>query len=1077
MQIGILGPLVVSDGGRDLPVSGSRLRRLLTRFAVDADRTVPSAELVEAVWPDDPPQDVANSLQSLVSRLRRALGDPRLIQQLPTGYRLDLAPGAIDAGVFTELATTGRAALRSGNPRAARDTLMTGLRLWRGAPLVDADDAAYTIAPAARWDELRLTALGDMIDAELQLGNGAAMVVNLEMLVEDHPLREQFVGQLMKALAASGRTADALTAYQALRDRLADLLGADPGPEVQAVHLALLRGDGEPDAHQGTPVRRTNLRTAVSSFVGREAELARVAMLVQAGRLTTIVGPGGAGKTRLAVQAAAPWVDRCRGGVWLVELAPVTDEATIAGAVLSALGLRDARILERRSDWSSGIGATERVFETLADSDALLVIDNCEHLIAGVAELVAEILARCPQVRVLATSREPLGIAGEALCSIPPLGLPPENATPEQAAGYPAVALLVARGSAASAEFTLDAQTVGPVIDIVRRLDGLPLAIELAAARLRVLPVSEISARLGDRFRLLAGGLRTSVARHRTLRAVVEWSWDLLTDREKLLAERLSVFPAGATVDAATEICSDAAIPAAEVADLLLALVDKSLLQIVHDRTVRYRMLETIREYGVERLDERGELAAARTAHSDYFEALTHRLSPVLRTAEQLDALAELTDERDNILAALRYLGDSGYPERVLELVLDLGWFWNITGSHTETLIWTEFALQASEGIESPSRTKAEAGRMLAAMATSAGRPDEEWTGVEEAMRETGRRLRLIDDGTDPMTLVVRLVVAFFGEDDEEIETLLATGRASADPWIRAVTGSTHVMLLENLGDVAGMRREVEDAYDAFTEIGDRWGLAQVLTARANILSQDGDLDGAVCDYLQALQYLTELGTTEDDMQVHLRLATLRLRQGNFPAARAEVVLVRTGAAGQPPTTERSLLADIATAAIALAQGALDEARTVAADLRVRTYQGSRQNPLFGHVLALVGGACAMVAVRTGDLPTAADDLLRAYVAAVTTHDRPILAGVGVSIAAFAEATGRPRDAAEMLGAAARLRGSDDPDDLNIARLRASLQAALGVEDYRSAYAVGRALPAEQATTRIDPAPLIAGMR
>jgi predicted ATPase/DNA-binding SARP family transcriptional activator len=1086
VQIGILGPLEVhGDGGQAVAIAGSRLRRLLTRLALDAGRVVPAAELVEAVWVDDPPHDVANALQSLVSRLRRALGDPALVQQVAAGYRLDLPREQVDAYTFVERAATGRRALQSGDPRGASALLASALRCWRGSPLADADDAPYAAAPIARWDEIRLSAAADRIEAELQLGNAAAVVPELEELVAANPLRERFVGQLMTALAGTGRTADALAAYESLRGRLADLLGADPGPDLQAQHLALLRGERQAAAEPSPAARRTNLRSAVSSFIGREAELARIGELVAGNRLTTIVGPGGAGKTRLATEAAAPLTERYRDGVWLVELAPVTDESAIAQAVLGAFGLRDTRILDRRSEMGSGMTAVERVFDTLADSDALLVIDNCEHLIGGVAEFAESLLSRCPQVRALATSREPLGLPGEALVSIPPLGLPPADATPEQATGYPAVQLLLARGRASSAEFVLDEHTVRPVIDIVRRLDGLPLAIELAAARLRVLPVTQIAERLGDRFRLLAGGMRTSVARHRTLRAVVEWSWDLLTPQERLLAERLAVFPAGATVESAAAVCApcgadDAPDPgglaAADIPDLLLALVDKSLLQVVRDgsafTSVRYRMLETIREYGVERLDERGELAAARGRHAAFFAALAHRLDPVLRTAGQLEALAEITAERDNMLAAVRYLGDSADGEAALQLVRDLSWYWNITGGHSELAVWSEFVLDATEGLDSPNRVRVEAVRLLARLG-SVPRPEDTWEAVQAELGRVGAELAEIGDPIDPPTMLTRIYIGFFGQGGTLVDELFQLGRSSPDPWIRAMTLSIHVMYLENNGDVDRMRTEVDEAYAAFSAIGDRWGLSSLLGVRAGIRSMDGDIDGATADYQQALAYLDQLGSTEDDMLVHLRMAGLRLRQHDFAGAREHVAAVRTGRPGKPIPMERVLLGDAASISILVAEGAVEEANERAAELRRRVPEQATANPMYGHLLTLVGAVCSMPAVLSGDLATAEADLLRAYPAAVSTADHPLMAGVAVSVAALADALGRPQDGAEILGAAAVLRGADDHGDVGIGMVRDRLIQALGQQAYQEAYDAGRSLSQDTAAKRIDPALLL----
>ncbi len=466
MQIAVLGPLEVRVGDRVVPVAGARLRRLLSRLAVDAGRPVSTGELVEAVWPDDPPTDVTNSLQSLVSRLRRGLGDAGLIQQVPTGYRLAVDAADVDAVAFTTLAATGRARLRAGDALGAKTALVEALAFWRGVPLVDAEDAPYSGALLARWEQERLAALGDRIDADLQLGAGAEVIGELEELVAAYPLHEQFVSRLMSALAAAGRTADALAAYQSLRERLADELGTDPGPDIQAQHLQLLRGS-EPNPNPA-PVRHTNLRAEVSSFVGREAELARVAQLLDAGRLTTIVGPGGAGKTRLAEHAVdavgGPAARRCLDG-----RTRTGHRGDLAGArcALRAghAGQRHSRPTGRPAAGDDAGRPDVRHPRRLRCAAG---VDNCEHLIGGVADLVAEILQRCPAVRVLATSREPLGISGEALCAIPPLGLPPQEAAAGEAADYPAVQLLLARGTAARADFALTADTVRSIVQIVR---------------------------------------------------------------------------------------------------------------------------------------------------------------------------------------------------------------------------------------------------------------------------------------------------------------------------------------------------------------------------------------------------------------------------------------------------------------------------------------------------------------------------------------------------------------------------------------------------------------------------------
>ena len=399
-----------------------------------------------------------------------------------------------------------------------------------------------------------------------------------------------------RALAATGRQADALAAYEALRARLAGELGIDPGSEARAVHLEVLRGEIAAAPAPAGRVR-TNLRAQLTSFVGRTDEVARVGKALQAYRLITLVGPGGAGKTRLAAEVAAAVRDSApddaADGIWLAELAPVTDAADVPQAVLGAIGLRESRLLPDGTQRITSRDGRTRLLEGLADARALLVLDNCEHLIDACAHLADALLAHSPQLRIVATSREPLGITGESLFVVPPLD---ED---------PAVRLFADRAAAVRPDFSLDSESRPLVIDIVRRLDGLPLAIELAAARLRTLPLAEISRRLTDRFRLLTGGSRTALPRHRTLRAVVEWSWELLTPAERLLAERFSVFPAGATPAAVAAVCAGRGCAGAELTvgeadELLSSLVDKSLLQPLVDGT-RLRMLETIREYGAEK--------------------------------------------------------------------------------------------------------------------------------------------------------------------------------------------------------------------------------------------------------------------------------------------------------------------------------------------------------------------------------------------------------------------------------------------------------------------------------------------
>ena len=569
--------------------------------------------------------------------------------------------------------------------------------LWRGPALADAGEFA---APhAQRLERLQLDALVTRLTREVADDPAGGHVGLLEVLVASHPLDEKVTGLLMRALAATGRQAEALAAYEAIRGRLADELGIDPGAELRTVHLEVLRGEAaargatagreaglgsraaagngaaagqgvaghaappadgagtgrgsapNADAMPGGSRARTNLRAQLTSFVGREDDVARVVKALEQYRLVTLVGPGGTGKTRLAAEVAAVAAaggsdgtsadaDDVSDGVWLAELASVTDPADVPQSVLNSIGLREPRLLPDGAQRAGSRDARSRLLDGLADARALLVLDNCEHLIDACAHLADELLSHCPGLRIVATSREPLGITGESLLSIAPLSQPMPGVPAQEAVGFPAVRLFAERAAAVSPGFEVNDETVALVIDIVRRLDGLPLAIELAAARLRTLPLAEIARRLNDRFRLLTGGSRTALPRHRTLRAVVEWSWDLLTPEERLLAERFAVFPAGATPAAVAVVCAGpggaataagrARVDPADVDDLLSSLVDKSLLQPVREAPgaaareaggTRLRMLETVREYGSEQLAGRGELAELLRRHAVHYSA------------------------------------------------------------------------------------------------------------------------------------------------------------------------------------------------------------------------------------------------------------------------------------------------------------------------------------------------------------------------------------------------------------------------------------------------------------------------
>ena len=1024
MRVAILGPLEVhDDDGAAIAVAGARLRGLIARLALAGGQPVSTGALAEAVWDYAPPADVANALQTLVSRARRALGGAAVVEQSAAGYRLAVAPDDVDAVRFERLVAEGAVA--------------EALALWRGPALADAGDFAEAFA--RRLEDLRLDATVTFLARELDVGRAAACAGQLEELVGQHPLHEKLTGLLMRALAATGRQANALAVYQGLRTRLADELGIDPGPQLQAVHLEVLRGEiamAPPPADRA----RTNLRAQLTSFVGRRDDVVRLRKTLDSYRLVTLVGPGGAGKTRLAAEVAAGVRDDADGdtsdGIWMAELASVTDAADVPKAVLGSIGLRESRLLPDGSQRITSRDARTRLLEGLADARALLVLDNCEHLIEACAHLADALLARSPRLRIVATSREPLGITGESLFVVPPLG---ED---------PAVILFADRAAAVSPDFTLDGETRPLVIDIVNRLDGLPLAIELAAARLRTLPLAEISRRLADRFRLLTGGSRTALPRHRTLRAVVEWSWELLTPAERLLAERFSVFPAGATPASVAAVCTGGELAADEADELLSSLVDKSLLQPLADGT-RLRMLETIREYGAEKLAGRGEVGELRRRHAAHYTDLMREAAPRLLTRDQLSWLTPLRADRDNILAALRYWCDADEARNALNLAVSLSIMALLLGNETEMAEWTGEALAVPGEVDTGLRTIAEALHVVTSTMDPAGAQGK----GAEAYQGLAERLDAIDIEEYPVAGLLRPVYAVFVKDDQRLRDYLDQARAGRDDWLVAAGWLLVAAMAENYGNLDETRISAAEAVDRFRALGERWGLSMALRTIGNVTTLDGDLDGAVAAYTEAGHLLAELGHREDLFQVQLRLAEIAARRGDLAGARELSAAARSvggvGRVAHRPGHRRRVVGGFEVGC-----GDIDAARPYHAAAEGHLAGFGPAHPVRDHLEAMVAATGARIAIADGDVRAAREQADRSYRAAVAAQDMPLLAMASATTAELAQALGQPERAAELLGAVAVVRGADDPTDPTVVKLAPLLRTALGDDRYEACYAV-----------------------
>ncbi|GAA2470818.1 BTAD domain-containing putative transcriptional regulator [Streptomyces mauvecolor] len=855
MRYLLLGPMGI-DGAETAP-AGPRLRSLLAFLALNAGHTVPAERLVDALYGDEPPAGAPGALQSQVSRLRKSVA----IEYGPAGYRLVADPEDVDVLRFEQLARDGARAREAGDPGRAAVLLREALGLWRGPALADLAHAPFAAAQSARLEELRAGAVEELAEAELALGGDPSELLPwLREAVAAHPLRERLRGQLMRALRRGGRGAEALAEYETARTLLAEELGTDPSPELAAVHLSILRGE------EARTAPASRLPAQLTSFVGRDSELAVLVRLLGSSRLVTLIGTGGTGKTRLALEAAA----RLPGEVCFVDLSAATRTAL---AVRGALGLRD-----------SGADDPEAALvEALRDRAVLLILDNCEQIVEDAAALTHRLLSHCPGLRVLATSREALGITGESLRPVGPLDTDA------------AVRLFADRAVAVRPDFELDDSNSRTVQGICDSLDGLPLAVELAAARLRQLPLAEIADRLDDRFRLLSRGDRTKPERHRTLRAVVEWSWSLLGDEEREFAARLTVFAGGATAEAAGRVCG--AGPDAE--DLLASLTDKSLVEA---EAGRYRMLETIRAYASEQLPlSSRELVDA--AHTAYFLELAEAADPELRSADQLRWLERLSAEHANLRAALVRATREDRPS-ALRLLTALSSFWWLRGLRADVAPVAAELLASldgdvpggMEGVDFGSDFSSDfdfdEAYVLCVLAAGVGGavPGAERARAARIVAERDRPFR------QPFTAFLWAISAGPSAGAERPEL---TG---PDPWTRALAraGAGHLHLFH--GRVEEAARDLSAALAAFRSLGERWGTATTLAGLAGVSGALGETAAALACADEALVLFEELGCWEDVADLLRERAELLRGAGRLASARAdfERALVAARRAGTP---------------------------------------------------------------------------------------------------------------------------------------------------------------------------------
>ncbi len=1035
MQIGMLGPFEVrTDEGVLADVPGARLRGLLIALALEPGRVVPKATLVDWIWGEQPPADATNALQRLVSRLRKVLPEGAVEGQTD-GYRLKVAPDAVDAVRFERLVGQARG---DEEPKRLREALA----LWRGAAMQDVglQDSEAFDAAVTRLDGLRLTALEDLFDVEIDLGHGAKLVTELTDLAAAHPLRERLVAALMRALAATGRDTEALLVYQRTREALADALGVDPSPELSAVHVALLRGElGRREEN-----RKTNVRAELTSFVGKDADVATVRELVTEHRLTTLIGPGGSGKTRLATETARTLLGDLPDGAWLVELAAIGVDGdqgggpegqgggkNIAQATLAGLGLRDALLGD-----SPNAEPTERVIAAIREREVLLILDNCEHVIESAAAFAHRVLGECRRLRILATSREPLGITGEALWPVVPLGVPDRHAGPGEIESSPAVKLLRDRAGAVRKDLVVDETTLATMARVCRVLDGMPLAIELAAARLRTMSIDQLANRLDDRFRLLTGGSRTALPRHRTLRAMVDWSWELLTEAERTVLSRLSVFSGGASLEAAERVCVSEAVEQYEVLELLTALTEKSLLVAAGDEAPRYRMLGTIKEYAEHRLAEAGETALAREAHLAYFTELAEAAEPMLRRTEQLEWLAKLNAEHDNISSAMRGALAAGDAPSAMRLAAACGWYWWLSGHRAEGMELV------SAAVETPGEVPDGVGAVvygLVSLFVSSGFADEHTAA--KWIHESYRLSRTTEANHPLLGLIVPLERMLRGD-----ETLSAWEPVLEDEnaWVRAL-GRLHLGKMRITLGHPGPDAEtyLERALAEFRAIGERFGISFALTELADRLATRGEFATACEYYEQAVKVVAEVGSVEDLIRLRSRQAQLFWLLGDADACAAAAAEAERYAERVAWPGALGMLA-LSRAELAYWRGETEEAKQ---QLTLATSVMGEEAGL-GHVRAITHD---LLGYLSDDLEEVRAHRESACQAAAEVRHVPLIAHMLVGVADLALRRDEPEQAARLLGAADELRGLPDRSHPDVTRIEGTVLRRLGEAKFAEA--------------------------
>ncbi|KAA0024945.1 BTAD domain-containing putative transcriptional regulator [Antrihabitans cavernicola] len=1064
MRFGVLGSLAVwTTAGTPVPIPGLKVRAVLADLLVHAGRPIAGDRLIDDVWGEHPPGNAAGTLSAKISQLRRAFEDAEpgareLVVSPPPGYRLNAAADAVDASQFESLiADAGRAH----DPRAAADLLIDALALWRGRAYADFADESFTQPAITRLEEQRLVAIEDLALLRLELGEHAQLAGDLADHVAEHPLRERLRAAHMRALYRAGRQRDALDSFAELRTRLADELGLDPGPEVTDLQRAILDQDpalaAPPERVPTVARRQSNLPTPLAGLIGRDDVLDELRTAIPDTRLLTLTGPGGVGKTRLAIAAAHSVAESFPGGALLVELAGLDRTGAASTAVLDAV----STVLDIR-DSADDLPIRDRIAAAVRERQLLLVLDNCEHLIDPVADIAELLVEAAPGLRILATSREPINLPGELVWSVAPLEIPARGADIAELERSSAVQLFVSRAAAGARDFGLDDSTAAPVATLCRRLDGIPLALELAANRVRTLGVHEMVSRLDDRFRLLATGHRGAPPRQQTLAAMIDWSWELLAEPEQIALRRLAVHVDGCTLAAAEFVCAADDLPVEDVSELVIRLVDRSLVTVVHaNGQSRYRLLESVAAYALARLSDAGEVPAVQHRHRAYYTQLALDAEPQLNGPNQHAWLRLLDSESANLRSAFDGALAASDSDQALQLASSLVWYRFLRGRLAEA----KRTLDAAAALPDADRSA-----VARARAWSVGIAQEQGCASDSLADALDATAAIVDPHTRARAY---WFLAFTGMDSgnlssasDRLDTALDAFAALDDQWGTAATKVAKAHFAHIRGDVAQLELHARSAAEIFDRLGDRWGQLRATEWLGGLAELTGDLDSAADYHRNGLDIAQELELWPD-VSSHLSwLGWIAHQRGDYVAAQ-ELCEPALRMAKEQGSRSGAIFASLGLSFAARKAGDLDSAEPLLRSMLrdAEPTDDTAEPPIY---LPMILAELGFVMIARGDAARARELHLSALDYAITL-DAPRdtaygLEGLATALAMVSELDG----AATLLGAAAALRKSAGmplapAESSDVDRITESVVAGLGVEPMATALATGAELTPVQA--------------